>query len=389
MTDSTGLSRILQDLAAGRIDAVEADRLIKALQSSAAPSVFDTEALYDSPPARAMTEDADEPQPATGDGVEPKVVENVEAWVEPVVELEPIVDATPVDAGPPRPSDRDDVVFSVQLDDLAATAGDMLRDAGGLARSAFQRLGELAGGVVSEGVRVASQPAPPAHGSGESAAGGTRGIERVVLRSVGRRVRLIGDPSVAAIAVDGPHTLRRQGMSLELTTEGELGVNLDALSIVHPPRTLEDLRILGFGRELVVRVNPAILVDAEVTGSRLTTLNVPHLGTIRVSAGSANLTGVVQVRDALIQAGGASLAGPISEGRSRVRVESGNLSVNLTSGANVTIRSHTQLGRVSWPGEPHGDLDEFVVGNGSAQLEISVVMGRAAVRVAPKPGVED
>ncbi len=47
----------------------------------------------------------------------------------------------------------------------------------------------------------------------------------------------------------------------------------------------------------------------------------------------------------------------------------------------MTIRSETQLGRISWPGEPHGELDEFVVGNGSAHLELGVVMGRAVIRI--------
>jgi len=55
--------------------------------------------------------------------------------------------------------------------------------------------------------------------------------------------------------------------------------------------------------------------------------------------------------------------------------------VRLTHGANVTVRSQTQLGRISWPGDSQATLDEYVVGNGSAQLEIGVVMGRVVIKV--------
>ena len=210
---------------------------------------------------------------------------------------------------------------------------------------------------------------------------GNRGVERLVLRSVGRRVRLVGDPRVATIAADGPHTLRRQGVTLEVNTEGELGLNLDQFSVIRPPRSLEDLRVLGLGKELVVRVNPLIPVDAEVTGSRLTTVGIPYLGKIRVSAGGAELSGVVEVRDALVQAGGATISGPLSGGRSVVRVESGNLSVKLSSDASVTVRAQTQLGKVSWPGDTTGDVDEYVIGSGAGRLELGVVIGRAVVRI--------
>lgn len=383
MTDPVELNQILSDLASGKIDADQAAARIAASPTppASAPDQpqLDLESLYDSPPARAA-EPADQADEAD-DWAPPQP----EQRIDPAAETEPPVadEAAQPQAASSTEADEQ-VVFGIDLDDVAATAGEVLRDAGGFAKSAFQRIGHFASSVLPEAESSRPEPAAeptakPNGGNGRPA--GSRGVERLVLRSVGRRVRLIGDPKVGTIAVDGPHTLRRQGVTLEVSTEGELGLNLDGFSVVRPPRSVEDLRVLGFGRELVVRVNPAIPVDAEVTGSRLTTENVPYLGKIRVSAGGANLSGVVEITDALMQAGGATLSGPLSEGRSRVRVESGNLSVQLTRGANVTIRSTTQLGRISWPGEPHGELDEYVVGNGSAQLEIGVVMGRAVVRV--------
>ena len=85
------------------------------------------------------------------------------------------------------------------------------------------------------------------------------------------------------------------------------------------------------------------------------------------------------MEDLLSQAGGISVSGPISSGRSRLRVESGNLTVHLTKGSNVTIRGEARLGRISWPGGSEG-VDEYVVGNGSARLDVAVVMGMATIR---------
>lgn len=362
MSDSSEMNRILDQLAAGTIDTEQAAARLAQLQSTPAPRPdISVESLYDTPPARVLPE--------------PEPIEDAEA---PQGEVPgEHIDESPTAETASGPDDTDEkVVFSFDIDDVAATAGEVFGHAGDFAKSAFQRLGSLASTVLNDGPR----PAGEATRTEPSGPTGNKGVERLVLRSVGRRVRLVGDPKVATISVDGPHTLRRQGVTLEINTEGELGLNLDGFSVLRPPRNVDDLRALGFGRELVIRVNPAIPVDAEVTGSRLTTVDVPYLGKIRVSAGAASLSGVVEITDALMQAGGASLSGPLSSGRSRVRVESGNLSVRLTEGANVTIRSTVQLGRVSWPGEPHGNLDEFVVGNGSAQLEINVVMGRAVVR---------
>lgn len=366
MSDPHVLKRILDDLAAGDIDTARAAELIAGLEHPGTGPDVDAEALYDTPPQRSGP-DAATPRDEAPAGQERS-------------ETNASGDGSDTTATPPP-------LFTIEMDDLAATAGDFVRDASGFARHAFERIGNLASSVRQGAAEPPADTGPQTAGAASSAprdSGGPRsshGVDLVVLRSVGRRVRLIGDANVATVAVEGPHVLRRRGTALEISTEGEIGVDLSSFSVIRPPRTLEDLRAIGLGQELVVRINPAIVVDAEVTGGRLITIGVPHLGKIRVSAGSANLNGVTDVADALVQAGGATLTGPISDGRSRVRVESGNLTVRLAAGSNVTVRSQTQLGKVSWPGEPHGVVDEYVVGAGSATLEIGVVMGRAVVRV--------
>lgn len=210
---------------------------------------------------------------------------------------------------------------------------------------------------------------------------GSGGVTRISVRAVGRRVRIIGETTVATISADGPHVLRRNGSVLEVSSDGEIGSSLDGFSILRAPRNLEEFRALGLGKELLIKVNPNIVVDVEVTAGSLNTERVPHLGKVRVTAGGAKLLDVREINDALVQAGSATIKGAISSGRSRVRAESGSLSLHLADDSNVTITADAQLGKVSWSGAHQGNVDEVVMGNGSAKLEIEVVMGHAQVRL--------
>jgi hypothetical protein len=210
----------------------------------------------------------------------------------------------------------------------------------------------------------------------------TGGVERISVRAVGRRVRIIGETSVATLSADGPHVLRRNGPVLEVSSDGELGASLDGFSILRgATRSLDDFRALGLGKELFLRVNPNVIVDVEVTAGSLNTERVPHLGKVRVTAGAARLLDVTEINDALVQAGQATIEGTITSGRSRVRAESGTLSITLTDDSNVTVTGEAQLGKISWAGGHNGAGDEVVMGSGSAKLEIEVVMGHAQVRV--------
>ena len=152
------------------------------------------------------------------------------------------------------------------------------------------------------------------------------------------------------------------------------------------PRNLDDIRSLGLGKELFLRVNPNIVVDVEVTAGSLNTERVPHLGKVRVTAGGAKLLDVHEINDALIQAGQATIKGAITTGRHRIRAESGSLSITLADESNVTVKGDAQLGKVSWSGGHNGAGDEVVMGNGSAKLDIEVVMGHAQVRVGSDRG---
>lgn len=309
------MATILEELAAGRIDAAEAARRIDALKAAPPAPIPPAAAVVDAEPWAAAT---DRPQHATY---------STERFAPPPAP-EPPQPGTGQAA--PQPSDP-------------------------------------------------PQPEPPRPGAKPV---NTSGVERIAVRAVGRRVRIIGETAVATLSADGPHVLRRNGAVLEVSSDGELGASLDGFSILRGvPRNMEDIRALSLGKELLLRVNPSIVVDVEVTAGSLNTERVPHLGTVRVTAGGARLLDVHQLDDVLVQAGSATIKGAIDRGRNQIRAESGSLSITLHDDSNVTVTTESQLGRVSWAGGHTGAGDEVVMGNGSAKLDVKVVMGSATVRV--------
>lgn len=226
---------------------------------------------------------------------------------------------------------------------------------------------------------------PDAAASSRRRPAGTKGVDRIAVRAVGRRVRIIGDPAVATASAEGPHVLRRNGSVLEISSDGEFGPSFDGFSILRPPRNFDDIRALGLGKELSLRVNPAIPLDVEVTAGQLVCTGVPFLGKVRLTAGAAELRGLREISDALVQAGSATLAGTITSGRSRVRAESGQITIELDEASNVTVQGEAQLGKVTFGGITSAQ-DELVLGNGTARLDVAAVMGWANVVIAADAG---
>lgn len=210
--------------------------------------------------------------------------------------------------------------------------------------------------------------------------------KRVRIRAVGRRVKIVGEPFVKTIAVDGPHVVRQEGDTLLISSEGEFGASLDGFTLT-PPRSLRDVqqKLMDLGRELSIRVNPGLEIEAEITAGSINAERAPLLEQVRVTAGSARVRDVEGPIDVLVQAGSAQVEGKIVNGRSRLRVESGSLQLRLLQGSSVRIRPDAQLGRVQWepPARPGKENDEQVVGDGAARLDLEVVMGAATVKEAP------
>ena len=206
------------------------------------------------------------------------------------------------------------------------------------------------------------------------------GVQRVTIRAIGRRVRLIGEPAINGVAVDGPHVIKRDGDTLAINSEGDMGVSLDGFTMLRT-RSVGDLKshVNGFAKELSIRVNPALQVEVEVTGGSVVAERLPGLTRVRVTAGTAKVTDVDGPIDLLVQAGSATLDAQITKGRSRVRVESGSATVNLRRGSDVRVHTESQLGRVSWTGAVTGQSKDVEIGRGRAALDVEVLVGTAQI----------
>jgi len=236
-----------------------------------------------------------------------------------------------------------------------------------------------------DGFRGYAPPPPPkAFGDEQRRSGarasGAKGVERLDVRCSGRRVRIVGDSGVSMVSIDGPHVLRRNGRVLEITSEGSLTPSFDGIGLLRS-RSIKEARDNAFGgKELVIRVNPSLLVEVELSGGGLTTAGVAYLGKVRVTGGGATLEGVAECGDVLVQAGQALVSGTFRSGRSRIRVESGRGVVELGDDSNVTVRGEAQLGRVAWTGAHTGGGDEVVLGHGNARLDVEAILAHITVR---------
>lgn len=214
-------------------------------------------------------------------------------------------------------------------------------------------------------------------------------IERVLVRATSRRVRIVGDPSVAIYAVEGPHHVRREGSTLVVAGEVEPIPTDDAFTLLSGGRWREVAgRLqhgLGQGLELLVRVRPDLAVGVEVIAGSVQVEDAKGLDHGRVTAGSLRVRGVEQPFDLLVQAGSAQVETRQTHGRSRLRCESGSLQLTLLPGSDVRVRSDVQLGRFVTEPERHGrDRNrDLVVGTGAAEIDVEVVMGSVTVK-APR-----
>ncbi|MEU8226830.1 hypothetical protein [Kribbella sp. NPDC048915] len=204
------------------------------------------------------------------------------------------------------------------------------------------------------------------------------GVQRVTVRAIGRRVRLIGEPAVNGVAVDGPHVIKRDGDTLAISSEGDMGVSIDGFSMLRNPTDLK-AHVNGLAKELSIRVNPNLAVEVEVTGGSVNAERLPGLSRVRVTAGTAKVTDVDGPIDVLVQAGSANLDAQLTKGRSRVRVESGTAQVALRRGSDVKVHTEAQLGRVTWTGAVSGQSKDVEIGRGRAALDVEVLVGTAQI----------
>lgn len=202
------------------------------------------------------------------------------------------------------------------------------------------------------------------------------------LRAMTRRVRVLAAPEVTTVSVDGPHELRREGATLILESDRDLPFG-DPFAFL--PAMRGGFRLapphgfpLSFGSDLVVRMNPAIALDVDVTAGSLLVRGLSRVRA-RVTAGSARIEEMDGPLD-LHVIGGTAKVDMTARGReNRIRCESGSISLRLRKDSDVRLRPDAQLGRIVIDGAEGGR--EIAIGAGTGRLDVEIVMGNLQVEV--------
>ncbi len=269
--------------------------------------------------------------------------------------------------------------------------------------------------------------------------GGGVALRRVRVRAATRAVRVVGDAGVSEVAVEGLHQVRREGDTLvvsahpaeggggfafvppdlgRLVAEGRARARQVAQSAAReaarvaysagrpawapPPSSRGRYRkewkgwmggdwmghgdwgdFHGWADPLVIRVNPRLAVDADVSAGSLSVSGVRGPVGVDVAFASAALEGLRGPIDVRAQAANVRFRGALSEGASRVRGDAAAIFITLAPSSDVVVHSRCDFGRlrVSRGDEVLDPGEAVVIGSGRASLDIEASMGAVEVRV--------
>jgi hypothetical protein len=253
-----------------------------------------------------------------------------------------------------------------------------------------------AGTAASPTVPSGGSPADPASGAGDSTDGPEPGrdprVERLALRISARGVRLIADPSVATVHVEGgPHRVRQEGGTLrvEADTMPPPSDDDDGYSQTdNPSQWRRWLSRRGVANNLVVRAHPSLPLEVAVDAGALDVTGWRAPIVFTVNAGSVKAHDCHGLVDGTVRAGSAKLSVLLPPGESRLHAEAGSLDLRLISGSDVAIHAQAELGSIMMADSLGGakvagsGKAEASYGEGTGSLDLSVTMGSIRVRAA-------
>jgi hypothetical protein len=194
---------------------------------------------------------------------------------------------------------------------------------------------------------------------------------------------IVGDPSVAYVVADGPHTVRQDGDTMVIC-QAPFEEN-DHFTFSHGDRRLTVNGIDFHKRKLTVRMNPKLPLFASVQAGSVRIEGVQGPISAEVQAGNCQVSGFRGPLDFVIQMGNLSASGQLDSGASKVRCEMGSVKINLEKGSSVRVTARTTLGRVSIEGEGShnvvvGDTSkDATIGSGTGSLDVECTMGNVRV----------
>lgn len=220
---------------------------------------------------------------------------------------------------------------------------------------------------------------------------------RVRIEASAGSVRVIGDPAVAIVDVDGAHDLHHDGDTVVVRCQPlrDLDVDLDLdLDFGSPGRRTFAIHRRHGGRsvlpdlrrrmQVTIRVNPSLPVDARVAAGSVSLRGLDGPVELDLDAGAGTLRDVRGPLQCRVNAGSLSIDTRLVEGASRISCDMGATSVRLDPASDVRVKAGVNLGRseIRLPeGHAPDGPGEFVIGAGRATLDIDGSMSAISVRV--------
>jgi hypothetical protein len=204
-------------------------------------------------------------------------------------------------------------------------------------------------------------------------------IRQIKVLSEFGSVHVIGDGSVREAVVEGPHSARREEGRLVIEHEAEAGDF--SFSRRH-------VSFRG-GHGLIVRMNPALPLEVDSTAGSIRIRDLSGPIRASVQAGSTMIDGFRGPLHLASNAGSIRAYGTLTEGESRVSCQAGSVRIHLQRGSSVRVRASAQMGRVRIDGSQRvgrirlgGSVEEVIVGEGKASLDIDTSMGSIRVETS-------
>jgi hypothetical protein len=203
--------------------------------------------------------------------------------------------------------------------------------------------------------------------------------------------KIVGDPLVKDVAVQGPHQAARDGDAMVVTgmPQSEEG---GWFSFRWPDK-------IPFGQgagsnplhPVLIRMNPQLPLEVEMAAGLLTVEGIRGPIKADIQAGSAKVEGFSEAIDLNVTWGTVSVRGLLDSGASRIRCEAGTVKVRLEKGSSVRVVARSTLGKVTLPGDAAGltggwtmggEVHEATIGDGAGHLEIEATTGAVWVEEA-------
>jgi hypothetical protein len=194
----------------------------------------------------------------------------------------------------------------------------------------------------------------------------------VRVRTLAKALEIYADPAVAEVQVTrGSPSLRREGDAI-LVAHGPLDGPGARFSFVNTLRAIP-----GFDERTVLRVNPDLEIDVDVSATSLRLWGCEGGVRLRLAASSAKLDRVAG--PVTVDCHSSSIKGAVRlTGESHIRCESSSVKLGLLDGTDVKIKATNRMGKVvlprhrtKSPGQTHGYAS---VGAGTGLVIIDATM---------------